>query len=176
VMAGWWYGRSKRRWWPALAAALLALWLGLIPQATAAREVLEVFVRQGCPHCAAAEAWLPQLQRAHPELQVRLRHLERDSAALRELREYSRRAGVRAPGVPTFVINGTVLVGFDSPEGAGGCGPPPGCRPRMRFTLQHLVAQIGADRRRAAGAAAPPSCSRLFHQRLDHHPRSWSVS
>jgi glutaredoxin len=136
-------------WWPALAAALLALWLALVPQAAAARQVLEVFVRQGCPHCAAAEAWLPQLQRAHPELQVRLRHLERDPAALRELREHSRRAGVRAPGVPTFVINGSVLVGFDSPEGMG-------------RTLQELLQnQRSSEERVHAGPLGQLSAARL---------------
>jgi glutaredoxin len=133
----------------ALLAALLALWLVLVPQAGAARQVLEVFVRQGCPHCAAAEAWLPQLQRAHPELQVRLRHLERDPAALRELREHSRRAGVRAPGVPTFVINGSVLVGFDSPEGMG-------------RTLQALLeSQRSSEERVHAGPLGQLSAARL---------------
>ncbi|MCP9883455.1 hypothetical protein KBY65_13420, partial [Cyanobium sp. Alchichica 3B3-8F6] len=44
----------KRRRWHALAAALLALWLALVPQVTVAGQVLEVFVRQGCPHCATA--------------------------------------------------------------------------------------------------------------------------
>lgn len=106
-------------------------------------------MRQGCPHCAAAEAWLPQLQRAHPELQVRLRHLERDPAALRELREHSRRAGVRAPGVPTFVINGTVLVGFDSPDGMG-------------RTLQTLLeGQRSSEERVNAGPLGQLSAGRL---------------
>jgi hypothetical protein len=33
------------------------------------------------------------------------------------LQAISRRAGIRTPGVPTFVISETVLVGFDGPEG-----------------------------------------------------------
>jgi len=160
-MAGWWHRRLRRharfpghpwlpsRRWRALLAALLALWLVLVPQGAAARQVLEVFVRQGCPHCAAAEAWLPQLQRAHPELQVRLRDLERDPAALRALREHSRRAGVRAPGVPTFVINGTVLVGFDSPDGMG-------------RTLQTLLeGQRSSEERVHAGPLGQLSAARL---------------
>ncbi|MEB3264560.1 MAG: glutaredoxin domain-containing protein [Synechococcus sp.] len=130
-------------------AALLGLWLVLGSFAASARQVLEVFVRQGCPHCAAAEAFLPELQRANPGVQVRLRHLESDPTALEDLREHSRRAGIRAPGVPTFVIRDTVLVGFDGPAGMG-------------RTLQEL---LKSERRTEALATAGPlgqlSASRL---------------
>jgi glutaredoxin len=80
---------------------------------------LQVFVRQGCPHCAHAEAFLPELRKQRPELQVRLRPLESDPAAIDDLLRYSRQVGIQAPGVPTFVIDGQVLVGFDGPAGRG---------------------------------------------------------
>jgi glutaredoxin len=107
-------------------AALLAL---LAPGPTLAQAqpgaarsqppVLTVFVRQGCPHCAHAKAFLPELQRRHPQLQVRLRWVDADDQALQELLELSRRAGVQAPGVPSFAIGGELLVGFDGPDGRG---------------------------------------------------------
>jgi glutaredoxin len=80
---------------------------------------LQVFVRDGCPHCAAAKAFLPELQKLRPGIQVRLRPLESDPAAIDDLLRYSRQAGIGAPGVPTFVLEGQVLVGFDDADGRG---------------------------------------------------------
>ncbi|MEA5472842.1 glutaredoxin family protein [Synechococcus sp. CCY9201] len=82
-------------------------------------SALQVFVRPGCPHCAQAKAFLPALQRQRPELVVRIRSIDTDPAALADLTRYSQQAGVQTPGVPTFVIDGQVLVGFDSPQGRG---------------------------------------------------------
>jgi glutaredoxin len=94
-----------------LLAALLPL---LVPaQAGASEPVLEVFVREGCPHCARAEAFLPELRQQRPGLEVRLRRLDSDPAAIDDLIRVSRQVGIQAPGVPTFVIAGQVLVGFD---------------------------------------------------------------
>lgn len=107
---------------------LLAMVVGLVlfftPRAVPAESpsagpVLDVFVREGCPHCAAAEVYLQELQQAHPALEVRRHQIEGDPRARRELQEISRRAGIRTPGVPTFVIGDTVLVGFDGPAGVG---------------------------------------------------------
>jgi hypothetical protein len=36
-----------------------------------------------------------------------------------DLKRLSRDAGIQAPGVPTFLIDGQLLVGFDGPEGIG---------------------------------------------------------
>jgi glutaredoxin len=80
---------------------------------------LQVFVRQGCPHCAQAEAFLPVLRKRHPQLVVRLRPLDADPAAIDDLRRVSAQAGIQVPGVPTFVFDGAVLVGFDAPAGSG---------------------------------------------------------
>jgi len=66
--------------------------------------VLEVFVRDGCPHCSAAKAHLAKLSTQHPELEIRLREVDRDPAARADLLRLSRDAGVWPPAVPTFVI------------------------------------------------------------------------
>lgn len=81
--------------------------------------VLEVFVREGCPHCAAAKKYLPQFARERPNLHIVYRSLERDPRAAEDLARHSRNADVWPPGVPTFVIQGRVLVGFVSPEVTG---------------------------------------------------------
>ncbi len=109
---------------PPVLAMLLGLLLALAPLLATAQpgvggQELQVFVREGCPHCAAAKAFLPELRRQRPEIRVRLRPLESDPAAIDDLLRYSRQVGIQAPGVPTFVLDGQVLVGFDGAEGRG---------------------------------------------------------
>lgn len=118
--------RRTRKGWrlPPLLAMVLGLLLSLAPllataQPGAGGAELQVFVREGCPHCAHAKAFLPELRRQRPEIRVRLRPLESDPAAIDDLLRYSRQAGIGAPGVPTFVLEGQVLVGFDGAEGRG---------------------------------------------------------
>jgi hypothetical protein len=104
----------------ALVVFLLALSL-LLAERAAAQEssVLQVFVREGCARCAAAEEHLENLQRARPELRVVYRWVDRDEDARRELQQLSRASRIGAPGVPTFAFEGRLLVGFQSPELTG---------------------------------------------------------
>lgn len=118
--------RRTRKGWllPPMLGMLLGLLLALTPLLAPAQPVvgggeLQVFVREGCPHCAAAKAFLPELQNLRPGIQVRLRPLESDPAAIDDLLRCSRQAGIGAPGVPTFVLEGQVLVGFDDADGRG---------------------------------------------------------
>ena len=91
------------------------------PEATPAlsRRVLEVFVRDGCPHCADAKIFLAQLARDRPDVQIVYRPVDQDERALEDLVQRSRDAGMWPPGVPTFVANGRLLVGFDDAERSG---------------------------------------------------------
>ncbi len=110
----------NRRWRPGLLALALAILLTLgPPAAVAAAGELQVFVREGCPHCAAAKAFLPELQRQRPAVRVRLRDVGNEPQARDDLLRLSRQQGIQAPGVPTFVYAGQVLVGFDDPGGRG---------------------------------------------------------
>ena len=113
--------------WLALALCLaLPLGASAAPPETApaasgagAPAVLEVFVREGCPHCADAKVFLAQLARERPALRIVLRPVDRDPQARDELIARSRAAGVWPPGVPTFAFNDQVMVGFDDAEHAG---------------------------------------------------------
>lgn len=89
------------------------------PPAPATSPVLEVFVRDGCPHCAAAKVWLADLAAERPELRIVLRPVDRDARARADLLRISRQAGYWPPGVPTFVVGDRVLVGFDDAEHSG---------------------------------------------------------
>ncbi|WP_428821269.1 glutaredoxin domain-containing protein [Microbulbifer sp. MCCC 1A16149] len=83
-------------------------------------KTLEVFVRDGCPHCADAKQYLPRLKKRYPNLRIVYRSLDTDPRAAEDLERHSRRVDEWPPGVPTFVVEGRVLVGFVS---AGDTGP-----------------------------------------------------
>lgn len=83
------------------------------------RTTLEVFVRDGCPHCRDAKAYLDELARARPDVDVVYRRVDADAAARADLERWTRAAGRWPPGVPTFVAHGKVLVGFGTPEQSG---------------------------------------------------------
>lgn len=80
---------------------------------------IEVYVREGCPHCAHAKQFLAELQRERPGLVVHQHHVDRDAEAAERLVAVSERAGVWPPGVPTFVIGDEVVVGFDDAAHTG---------------------------------------------------------
>ncbi|HEY8330322.1 MAG TPA: glutaredoxin family protein [Pseudomonas sp.] len=105
-----------------LCRFLLLMLLGLAPPFASAQSepvVVEVFVRDGCPHCSAAKIWLAKLAAERPELRIVLRPVDRDADAREDLLRISRQAGLWPPGVPTFVVDGQVLVGFDDAEHRG---------------------------------------------------------
>jgi hypothetical protein len=76
--------------------------------------VLELYTRDGCPRCAEAKAFLATLSRARPALRIVERPVDTDPEARAELERHLRDAGITPAGVPAFVVQGRVLVGFDA--------------------------------------------------------------
>ena len=115
------YGSAVFRWLALIILLLPMPWAAAEEQTqtVAQQNVLEVFVRDGCPHCAAAKAYLPEFSSARPWLKIVYRTLDSDPDALDDLIRHSKEAGSWPPGVPTFVFNGRVMVGFDSAENTG---------------------------------------------------------
>ncbi|MCA3178599.1 MAG: glutaredoxin family protein [Burkholderiaceae bacterium] len=87
--------------------------------AVAAHRVLVVYVREGCPHCADAKRWLAEVVRQRPDIEVVLRDVEVDPAAMDALVDVSRSLGRRNAAVPTFVADGRAIVGFADAERSG---------------------------------------------------------
>lgn len=111
-------------------AKLVFFWLCLcavIPRATAQlgvdkgqeRPTLEVFVREGCPHCTEAKTFLHEFSKQRPWLKIILRPVDEDPAAREALMEISRQAGLWPPGVPAFVYQKRILVGFSNSQQSG---------------------------------------------------------
>jgi glutaredoxin len=76
------------------------------------RVVLEIFTREGCPHCDEAKRFLAVLHRRRPNLDVVERDVVRDPHALERLRSLARKHGVEVVGVPTFFVAGELVVGY----------------------------------------------------------------
>jgi len=129
---------------------------------------IEVFVREGCPHCAEAEKFLAKLAREKPALKIVIRDIYRDPGALVRLQEVAKVHQRGALKVPAFYLNGQLLVGFadeastgqlilaelaktgslpsSTASEAGSCAPTPeetGCQPERSGALGQ--AEIGVD-------------------------------
>lgn len=86
---------------------------------TAPPPDIEVFVREGCPHCAAAKLFLNDLRRDRPALRIVVRDIAQDGAARTRLGELGDLTGTRVGGVPAFYLRGRLLVGFDHERTTG---------------------------------------------------------
>ena len=73
---------------------------------------IEVFVRNGCPHCAKAELFLQALKQEQPALRIVIHDVSQEPAALEQLQQLAKNQGVRAIKVPAFQIGGQLIVGF----------------------------------------------------------------
>jgi glutaredoxin len=90
-----------------------------IPNNINEKLVLDIFVRDGCPHCTEAKKFLPNLAKHYPQLQLVVHSIDQSPSAKQELIERSKKAGVWPPGVPTFIFSNRVHVGFNSAENTG---------------------------------------------------------
>ncbi len=78
---------------------------------------VEVFVREGCPHCAAAEAFLVTLGKERPELRISIRDVGSEPSALARLKEIANAQATGSVRVPAIFLRGQLLVGFSSEAG-----------------------------------------------------------
>ena len=99
---------------------MAAAWLGLampvraerVPEPAPEAVEIEVFVRDGCPHCADAKVFLEKLRAERPGLVVTMRDVFREPESLRRLEGLLAQAPGGAVSVPAFAIRGQLLVGF----------------------------------------------------------------
>ena len=122
--------QGGRRFFPVWLQGMLlalALWLPVSALAEGAavagrapvRE-LQVFVRDGCPHCQDAEVFLDSLTPEQlGDVRVVVRDVVADPQARQDLERATAAAGVAHPGVPTFVLGESVIIGFDDAQRMG---------------------------------------------------------
>lgn len=80
---------------------------------------IEIFTREGCPHCHKAKAFAHDLVTRYPGLSIVVRDVVKDPAALERMHDLARRHHVQVPNLPLFQIYGHVTVGFVDAESTG---------------------------------------------------------
>ena len=82
-------------------------------------QEIDVYVRTGCPHCETAKVFLNKLRAERPSVNIRIYDIAEDPAALQRLKSVAAERGVTQLGVPAFVIDGELIVGFRSNDTTG---------------------------------------------------------
>ena len=85
--------------------------------ATANQPLVEVFVREGCPHCAKAELFLAALAREQPTLRIAIRDVLKEPAALQRLQAIASEQKVGTARVPAFFVGGQLIFGYSDEAG-----------------------------------------------------------
>lgn len=94
-----------------LCLLMLPLAANAADPAAADAPHVEAFVREGCPHCAKAEAFLAELAREQPRLRISIRDVTNEPQALERLQQLARERGAMAR-VPAVFAGGRLIVGF----------------------------------------------------------------
>jgi glutaredoxin len=80
----------------------------------AKRQRIEVFVREGCPHCAKAEEFLAGLARQRPELDIAIRDVTQEPEAMQRLQDIAREQHAGNARVPAFFVGGQLIFGYSA--------------------------------------------------------------
>ncbi len=102
-----------------LTVLTLGWWAGASAAADSARPAdIEVFVREGCPHCAKAKEFLAGLQQERPGLRIALLDVGKEAAAMERLQRIAAQHGV-TPRVPAFLVDGQLIIGYSEESATG---------------------------------------------------------
>lgn len=106
----------------------LTLFFLSIQNATFATEVkfstptcsnIDVFTREGCPHCAKASTFLEKLKTEYPQLSIIKHDINSNSENTRRFIALNEKFEIDKPGVPSFLICDKFLIGFDNEQTTG---------------------------------------------------------
>lgn len=88
-----------------------------LPTKTDESADIEVFVQQGCPHCADAEVFLLALKREQPTLSIIIQDVIQEPAALERLQHLAKSQGIKTLRVPAFQVGGQLIFGYSKEAG-----------------------------------------------------------
>lgn len=80
---------------------------------------LDAFVREGCPHCRDAKAFLVGLEQRWPGIRVRLEDVVKDNAALQRMYDLAKQHQVTVVSLPCLYFCGRLLVGYQDDQTTG---------------------------------------------------------
>ncbi len=92
-------------------AGVAALLPDKIPVSVVSADI-EVFVRNGCSHCAKAELFLQALKREQPALTIVIHDVDQEPSALEQLQRLAKNQSLGTMRVPAFQIGGQLIIGF----------------------------------------------------------------
>lgn len=115
---------------------------------------IEVFAREGCPHCDEAKRWLADFASREPGVDIEIFDVARDRAARERLRALAEAQGIETPGVPAFLLCGELSIGFADAQTSGRslearlapatrAAPDAGAALRMPWIGELSVARLG---------------------------------
>ena len=99
----------------------LLLWLTLSFSAlsSAATPDIEVFVREGCPHCAKAEQFLEKLHQEQPNLNIVIHDVSKAPDALKQLQQLATQHQINTVRVPAFFLRDQLIIGYSDETSSG---------------------------------------------------------
>lgn len=97
---------------------MLTLWSVSLNATDLSCQTIDVYVREGCPHCADAREFLNDLSQRYPDLNISLHEVSTNAQALYQLLELSKQHGIEQPGVPSFLVCDAFYVGFSEAAGS----------------------------------------------------------
>lgn len=80
---------------------------------------IEIFVRDGCPHCLNAEAFLEILKKEQPALNIIIHDISKEPQALEHLRYLANKQNISAIRVPAFIVGGELIFGYSDEANTG---------------------------------------------------------
>jgi len=109
--------RLVTKYFSLLLLVLTAGWVGTAsPASTEAPSPqypdIEVFVREGCPHCAKAKEFLAKLKQEQPALRIVIRDVVREPTAMERLQRIAESRGNVQVRVPAFAVGVQLIVGY----------------------------------------------------------------
>ncbi len=76
-------------------------------------QVLEFFHGRDCPHCHKEQAWFPTLKEAYPGLDIKMYEVWYNEENQALMQKRLQEIGEQSDAVPTNIIEGEMVVGFD---------------------------------------------------------------
>lgn len=103
--------------WLVLLATLASHAIGIAhaaPWPVAPRADIEVFTREGCPHCDDAIRWLDELRARRPDVTVLVTDVGADPTGRARFASIAEQTHTAAVSVPSFWVRRSLVVGFAS--------------------------------------------------------------
>ncbi len=124
---------------------------------------IEIFVREGCPHCEEATAFLGDLNRRRPELTVVVRDVSREEGALDRLRAMAAARGSANVRVPAVFVGNQLIIGFSSEAGTGAL-------------IEDALSRSGGNGSLPPGVEAAPACAAESGLSCEAEPSPFQVT